>query len=306
MKPDPLFKLFGQPVYAYGIFIAVGILACLLVFFAFTKKKGMTQKVQDFTFFIVIVAIAFGFLFAKLYQAFYDLIETGEWDFYGAGITVMGGLIGGAGTFLLAYFLIGKYYFKGKEKGLHIKEFNITFSVAPVCITLAHAFGRIGCLMSGCCHGALVEKTYQGSLFYHGGIWMEANSYGWCYCVPTQLYEAIFLFVLFGILTYLYFNRCNIIMHIYLIAYGMWRMFIEIFRTDNRGGFVLGLAPSQWQSIVFILGGVALIIIYLVKDIPLFFPKPEQVEATQKESVSAKKEEPVSAKKSQVKNKKKK
>lgn len=303
MKPDPLFKLFGQPVYAYGIFIAVGILACLLVFFAFTKKKGMTQKVQDFTFFIVVLAIAFGFLFAKLYQAFYDLIETGEWDFYDAGITVMGGLIGGAGTFLLAYFLIGKYYFKGKEKGLHIKEFNITFSVAPVCITLAHAFGRIGCLMSGCCHGA-----YLGSQPGSGGIYMRGtvnNIKRWGYYVPTQLYEAIFLFVLFGVLTYLYFNRCNIIMHIYLIAYGMWRMIIEIFRTDYRGAFVLGLAPSQWQSIVFILGGVALIIIYLVKDIPLFFPKPEKAEVTQKESVSIK-EESVSAKKSQTKNKKKK
>ncbi len=270
MLPNPLFKIFGKGVYAYGIFIAVGLLACLLLYFYLTKKKGMTQKVQDFTFIIVIVAIAVGFLFAKLYQTVYNWIEDGDWDFYNAGITVMGGLIGGAGTFLLLYFLIGKFYFKGKEQGIHVKEFNITFSVAPICICVAHGFGRIGCLMSGCCHGKFLGKSYV-----FGGINMKGTTNGWGYYVPTQLYEALFLFALAGVLIYLYFNRCNILMHIYLIAYGVWRMIIEIFRTDARGAIVLGLAPSQWQSIVFIAGGIALLVIYHWKKIPFFFSKEE-------------------------------
>lgn len=270
MLPNPLFEIFGKGVYAYGIFIAIGLLACLLAFFYLTNKKGMSQKVQDFTFIIVIVAIAIGFLFAKLYQAVYNWIEDGVWNFYSAGITVMGGLIGGAGTFLLLYFLVGKYYFRGKEEGIHIKQFNITFSVAPICICLAHAFGRIGCLMSGCCHGKFLGKSYV-----FGGIYMKGTTNGWGYYVPTQLYEALFLFALFGVLTYLYFNRCNILMHIYLIAYGVWRIIIEIFRTDARGAIVLGLAPSQWQSIVFIAGGIALLLIYHWKKIPFFLPKKE-------------------------------
>lgn len=268
MLPNSLFEIFGRGIYAYGIFIAVGILTCLLVFFYFTKKRGMTQKVQDFTFFIVIVAIFFGFLFAKLYQAIYNWIQDGYFDFYSAGITAMGGFIGGAATFILFYFLFGKFYFKGKEKELYVKQFNITLSVAPICITIAHAFGRIGCLMSGCCHGAYLGKNYV-----FGGIWMRGTTDGWGYYVPTQLYEALFLFLLFGVLTYLYFNRCNILMQIYLIAYGVWRMIIEIFRTDARGAIVLGLAPSQWQSIVFIVAGVGLIVFYIWRKIPLFFTK---------------------------------
>jgi hypothetical protein len=56
------------------------------------------------------VSIAIGFLFAKLFQAVYNWIETGEFNFYKAGITVMGGLIGGAGAFLLFYFVIVLYY----------------------------------------------------------------------------------------------------------------------------------------------------------------------------------------------------
>ena len=65
-------------------------------------------------------------------------------------------------------------------------------------------------------------------------------------------------------------------MHIYLIAYGVWRMIIEIFRTDARGAIILGLAPSQWQSVIFIAGGIALLLIYKYKKFPYFFPKEEK------------------------------
>ena len=272
MLPNPIFYLFGNGVYMYGICIAVGLISCIGVFYLYTKKKGVPAKIQDYIFFIAIAAIAVGFLFAKLYQALYDYIENPEagFDFYGAGMTVMGGLIGGAGSFLLLYFLIGKFYFKGKEKDIHKKYFNEVFRVAPLCILIAHGFGRLGCLMSGCCHGA-----YLGEDFVFGGVYMRAPDVGlWGYYVPTQLYEALFLFATFGVLSFLYFKKdCNVTMHIYLIAYGIWRIFIEIFRTDERGAMVLGLAPSQWQSIIFIVGGIALFAFYIIKKIPLFIPK---------------------------------
>ena len=275
MLPNPIFTLFGNDVYMYGICIAVGLLACIGVFYLYTTKKGVPAKIQDYVFFITIVAIALGFLVAKLYQALYEYIEnpSAGFDFYGAGMTVMGGLIGGAGSFLIFYFSIGKFYFKGKEKDLHKKYFNQIFLVAPICIVIAHAFGRIGCLMSGCCHGAYLSDEYV-----LGGIYMRAPDMGiWGYFVPTQLYESLFLFVLFGVLSYLYFKKnCNITMAIYLIVYGVWRIFIEFFRADARGAMVLGLAPSQWQSILFILGGIALIVFYLIKKIPLFFPKQKE------------------------------
>lgn len=271
MFPNPLFEVFGQGVYLYGIFIAIGIIACLGVFYYYTAKKGMPTKVQDFIFFVAIAAIAFGFLIAKFYQAVYDWIDSGltSFDFYGAGITAMGGFIGGAAVFLSVYFIAGQFIFKGKEKGLHIKEFNKVLLVAPICITIAHAFGRLGCMCAGCCHGA-----YLGQNYVFGGIWMRAVDTGvWGYYVPTQLYEALFLFALFAVLSVLYFKRCNVTMSIYLIAYGVWRMFIEIFRTDARGGVLLGLTPSQWQSIVFIAGGIALLLIYYFKKIPFVLPE---------------------------------
>lgn len=274
MHPSSIlsFSIFGHNVsiYLYGLFIAVGILACLVVFFVYTKHRGMSEKMQDFSFVVAIIAIALGFLAAKFYQAVYDYIENPSqgFDFYNAGITAMGGFIGGAAAFIAAYFGLGALVFKGKEKGLHIKEFNTILNVAPICIVIAHAFGRLGCLMAGCCHG-----SYLGAEYVFGGIYMRCDGV-WGYYVPTQLYEALFLFALFAVLTVLYYKKnCNITAHIYLIAYGVWRIIIEIFRTDYRGAFILGLAPSQWQSIIFIMGGAGLVLFYALKKIPFFFPK---------------------------------
>lgn len=286
MLPNPLFtlNLFGKElsVYMYGVCIAVGIVVCLYVFYLYTKKKGMPVKVQDFIFIVAIISIALGFLAAKLFQAVYDWIEKGTFNFYGSGITAMGGFIGGAAIFLIAYFVGGKFIFKGKDEGLHIKEFNKILLCAPCCITVAHAFGRIGCLCAGCCHGA-----YLGNDYVFGGMWMYSDGL-WGYYVPTQLYESLFLFVLFAVLSYLYFNRYNITMQVYLIAYGVWRIIIEFFRTDARGAFILGLAPSQWQSIIFIAGGVAMLLVYVFKKIPLRLSEERAAETQKKEDVSDK------------------
>ncbi len=271
MVPNALFKLFGNGVYLYGICIAIGLVACILFFFYFTKRRGMPENVQEFAFFVTIIAIAVGFLFAKLYQAIYVWMETGKFDFYSAGITVMGGLIGGAAMFILSYFVGGKIFFKGSIKGVHVKHFYTIVLVAPMCILIAHAFGRIGCLMAGCCHG-----TYLGSDYVVGGIYMYGTVNGyhqWGYYIPTQLYEALFLFIAFGVLWYLYEKKgATFTMPAYLISYGAWRMIIEIFRGDAARveNLALGLTPSQWQSIFFILGGAAYILIIFLKKASFF------------------------------------
>ena len=290
MYPWPINSkpIFGQfNITLYGICIAIGILACFGVFFYYTKKRNISQRVQDFAFFTAVVSIAVGFLFAKLFQAVYNWIESGVFNFYSSGITVMGGLIGGAGTFLLVYFVAGNFMFTGKEKGLHVKEFNKIFSVAPCCITIAHAFGRLGCLSAGCCQGKFLSTNYVfGGVFLQKKATINGTTFGVVsksgYYVPTQLYEALFLFALFGVLTFLYFKRYNIIMHVYLIAYGVWRIFIEFFRHDHVGELFGILSPSQWQSIFFILGGVALFLVYKYLKKPFILPKDGEEKSIKK------------------------
>lgn len=255
MYPDPLFTLLGKEVNLYGILIALGIIICIVVFFVYAKKSKMHSSVIDFIFYIAIFAIAFGFGIAALAQACVNFISSGVFSF--TGITVMWGLIGGAGGFLLVYFVLGKYIFKNEKKDLHKREFNKIFCIAPCCITIAHSFGRVGCLMAGCCHGV---ESHHGFTIYNAGAER----------IPVQLYEAICLLLLFAVLSVLFFKRCNYIMHIYLVVYGICRFTLEFFRGDIIRGGWWGLANSQWVSILFVLGAVALTIFYIIKKIPFF------------------------------------
>lgn len=273
MHSQPLvqFTLFGKElsITLYGICIAVGLIACLIVLKLYTDKRKMKTAVQDFIFFVGILAIALGFVGAMLFQSVYNYIETGKWTF--GAITAMGGFISGAAVFIAAYFGIGHFYFKNDLKGAHVKEFNTILQVAPCCITIAHAVGRIGCLMAGCCHGAYLGKDYVV-----GGIYMTPSDGVAGYYVPTQLYESLFLFVLFGVLSLLYFKKYNILPPVYLIAYGAWRIFIEFFRTDSRGSVGLGMSPSQFQSVIFILGGIALLLVWYFKKWPFKWSEPAE------------------------------
>ena len=91
----------------------------------------------------------------------------------------------------------------------------------------------------------------------------------------NSIYEALFLFALATLLIVLFLKRSNITMSIYLIGYGVWRFIIEFLRTDYRG-FNPTLYPSQWLSIVFVLGGIALMLVYRYKKMPFVLPSKQQ------------------------------
>lgn len=235
MLPDKIFGLF----YMYGLMIAVGILACFVVLFHFGKKRKIEEKFIDFVFYNAIVAIIVGFGSAALFQATYNYIENPSAGFnLDGGITFIGGLIGGIISFLVGYAIFRK---KFQTRLVDI------ISIAPCCIIIAHAFGRVGCFFAGCCHGVETD-SFLGVHFpkVPGKVH------------PTQLYEAIFLFALFT-LCYLLFWKKNFKhnLSLYLIAYGIFRFFIEYLRGDDRGELLGFLSPSQFWSIMMIVGGVA-------------------------------------------------
>lgn len=232
--------------------IAVGLLACFFVLFEFGKFLGFSADETDFVFYNGIVAIVLGFLGAAVWQAVYNYIdkvrkgETAKFEF--GGITVIGGLIVGA-----ASFLIGAYIFR--KKHYYLVTRLVVF--APCCITIAHAFGRIGCFFGGCCYGKPAEGffSFLGVSFKPGsGAYLK---YGSTPLYPTQLFEAAFLFILFGVLSYLALKKnYKYNMVVYMVAYGVWRFFIEFLRADERGAFIGTLSPSQTQSIIIVLAAV--------------------------------------------------
>lgn len=264
MYDKPIIKIGSLEINLYGICFAIGIIVCLVLMLKFTKKKGMTPQAQNFFYFTAIASIIVGYFFAALFQSIYDYIENPSNGFhlfdpnYPQAITFLGGLIGGAGCFLGIYYGLARVIYKDKEKYMEIRrQFPILLEFAPCGILIAHAFGRIGCFFAGCCYGAHTD-SWLGIEFPGGGA---ANS-GKVF--PTQLFEAIFLFAMFAVCTVLYFKDIHINMAVYMGSYGLWRFLIEFLRDDHRGEFVGALTPSQFWSILLVVGAIALIVLRVV------------------------------------------
>ena len=130
----------------YTILLCVGIVAALLTFRIFSDRNKMYWKLQNFTIITGVVSITVGYGSAALFQAFYNFLADRESGFHFKGTTFYGGLVGGAATFLLVYFVLGRFFFKDK---IHINGFFSIANIAAASIAVAHAFGRVGCLMAG-------------------------------------------------------------------------------------------------------------------------------------------------------------
>ena len=270
MYPNELFNIFGLSIDLYTICFLVGIIACLIFTIIAMKKCGYSSTARDTIIIIGIFAIMIGLLSAGLFQAFYNLIAGRGFTF--EGMTFIGGLIGGVISFLGIYFL---YVYvinpRLKEKSFFKSDMNkgvwYLLRIAPISITIAHGFGRIGCFFAGCCYGKETEAWY-GIQF--PGLPTKV--------IPTQLFEAIFLFVLSAAMIVLLFVvHFKYNMSLYLVSYGIWRFVIEYFRGDYRGSFIPGLSPSQFWSIIMVLLGIAIFFLYKKFD-PKFNKEPEQIE----------------------------
>lgn len=161
------------------------------------------------------------------------------------GITFLGGLYGAIFGYAISYWFIFKH-----ERHNIIHYLNI---ILPGLI-LAHGLGRIGCFLVGCCTGIRAPEPF-GMIFPHSADEI-ASTYP---VLPTNLYEAIFLFILFIILFFVVKKNQT---KIYMLSYGVFRFFLEYLRGDNRGAvpFISWLSPSQLLSLIMLVIGILLFI----------------------------------------------
>ncbi len=231
-------KIFGF-IDSYTLMFVLGIVVCFAVAILYLYKKKLSKR--DYLDLLIcgLGAILFGVIFALLFQNLYDFIADYKHYKFAFRMTFFGGLFGGVIGYLFIY-----YVFIRKNSTLDIIN---PLKIAPACICLAHGFGRIGCFLAPCCYG--IESENFG--LYFPSINMKV--------IPTQLYEAIFLFLLAGIFLYLAFKKdYPYTFVIYLIAYSIFRFIIEFFRGDDRGGLANFLSPSQVWCIILLLASIPL------------------------------------------------
>lgn len=263
MHPQPLFDIFGNHVYAYGICMAVGIIACFVFLMVAFYLRNFNEEASDKILIIGVLATAFGIFMAMVFQSVYNYIEDPSLGFkLDVSMTFYGGLIGGVSSFLIVWNL---YVFVIAPRAKKIKflanNMNASLSdalpIIPIGITIAHAFGRLGCFFGGCCYGAETDAWYGIACQAIGGVNTGVK------VIPTQLFECIFLFVLSAVMIVLYFKfgfNCNF--GLYAIAYGIWRFLIEFARDDHRGELFGSLSPSQFWAIVMVVLGIGYFFLY--------------------------------------------
>lgn len=289
MHPEPIFKIFGQGVYLYGVCMAVGIVACFgFLLFAMWKQK-FNETSADAVIFIGIFGTGFGIFSAMLFQAFYDFIADPDAGFHLGGMTFIGGLIGGVVSFVGVWNLY-MYVVRPRTK---IKWLNAEMNAGltdalpfiPIGITIAHALGRFGCFWAGCCYGKPTDAWFglPCAAGYSGNV------------IPTQLFEMFFLLALCAVMAILYFKfKFNYNFALYAIAYGIWRFIIEYFRNDYRGEFIgTALTPSQIWSIVMVIAGIGYVFVQkyffakLMKHPELSATEPKSTEDIKEEKEEA-------------------
>ena len=272
------FKIGPITIPMYGLMVVVGLIAFTIVTILTLEKREKTDKRTTNNLLLVCAGGALAlYAFAYLFNALFHSIAKGAITF--GGITWLGGVLGAFPTMVVLI-----HFFCPRLKGNALFYFNL---LVPA-IVLGHAFGRIGCFLGGCCYGmktdtifGVVFPPHSPAAHAHFEVCTGQSSLP---VFPTQLYEAIFEFLLFAFMMIFYKKCRKNFLVIYAFAYGTFRFLLEFLRDDNRGGTGFFLSPSQLMSIILIAAGV---LILLYQQGVVFKRLKQRMTLRQKEAESA-------------------
>jgi len=238
------FEILGFQIYWYGILAAAGVLAGLWTASRRAPQAGIRgEEIYNLAPWILLGTV-FG---ARL------LYVATHWrqEFAGQGLATIfnvrsglvyyGGLIG-ASLAVIVYC---------RARRLPLWRIGDVFAPS---VALGHAFGRIGCLMTGCCFGC--PTTVPWAIHFPAEHWTKGAAVH-----PTQIYESAANLLFFGALAWLFRRRKfdGQVFAAYLIGYSILRAILEAFRGDYTTFYFGGKAtPGQAVSVLIFAAGAAL------------------------------------------------
>ena len=239
------FHLGPLTVHWYGIMIALAFLAGLWTATKLAPLAGINgELIAD----LVVPWLLLGSVLGArtLYVVTYwreSFAAQPWWEIFmiqHGGLVYYGGLIGATAT--------GIVFARVK----HIPLWKLADVMAPS-VALGSMFGRIGCLMNGCCYGRACDLPWA--------IRFPADhATGGLPVHPTEIYDAALNLALYLGLAWLFRRRKfdGQVFAVYLMCYAVTRSFVEVFRGDYDAAHLHGgLTPAHLVSLGTFAVGVA-------------------------------------------------
>lgn len=235
----PTIQLGPITIYTWGLLVALGFLAGILMSVRYGKKAGFKEDdIYGLCFYLLLGSLVgarliFVITNLNLYQG--DIL--GVFKVWKGGLDFIGGLVGGT--------IASLAFVKAKK----LRFWKYADLLAPY-IALGHAIGRVGCILGD--GGHLGKPTNLPWGIAHEGVARH----------PTALYEMIALIALFIILIKLrsrYKERGaqeGKLFLSYIMGYSILRVGISFLRTDKT---YYGLTGTQWGLIIASIAAIILL-----------------------------------------------
>jgi phosphatidylglycerol:prolipoprotein diacylglycerol transferase len=257
MMMDPVcFHIGSRPVYWYGVMVALAFLAAALHWNYLARRENRAPGYgSELAFWIMLAGLVGARLAYVSAHGSYFLDHPAEIvRFDHGGLIYYGGFLAGVAS----VWLFARAH---RERNLWMGDFAIS------AVPLAHAVGRLGCFINGCCFGRVHHGWF--SVVYPAGSSVSAQQFeqGWLDnpaaaaqpVWPTQLMETAFNLLLYGALWICHRRRRRegVVLALYLTVYPVGRFLLEFLRGDPRLG-AGGLNAAQWISVALLLAGAGL------------------------------------------------
>lgn len=236
-----------MPVRWYGIMMALAFFAGLFTATRRAKYANIPGEViADVTLWLLVGAIIGArIVYVTTYwkQEFADQPFSEVFMVQHGGLVYYGGLIGAT--------VAGFIYLFWKR----LPVWKVSDVLAPS-IALGSVFGRIGCLLNGCCYG------YACDLPWAIRFPPDHETHG-LPVHPTEIYDALLNLILYVLLAW-WFRRRKFdgqIFAAYLMIYAIFRSISEHFRGDYPQDHIhFGLTSAQVVSVPMFIAGLILMV----------------------------------------------
>lgn len=243
-----LFHLGPIPVTGYGVMVLCGVLSALFLLHRGAQRRGWDAAAAvDLAVWVVLGGILGGRLFYVFQFWGRDYADAGFWEpfkVWQGGLVLYGAIFGG---------LVATVVLVRRQQWPVLQFLDVT---APG-IAIGIAFGRIGCLLNGCCWGQPCAADFRLGIRFPPG-----SPVGHTDLVhPTQIYAACAAAVLAWVCWRLGAHRPpgGVVFGVLAIFYGVSRFTTETIRGDHKPH------PGEWPvsqtiSVYTFLFGIALVV----------------------------------------------